>query len=132
MEPMNFFADVRDGKAELYGPTQTPARSRTEIAKALNIFEDNVSIGMSRQGGGFGGRLMTGYSVEAAMISSIAKAPVQVIWTREDDMQGGFYRPTGMDRFRAALTNNNQLDAWLFIAPASNQPQSSPDNSFAA
>ncbi len=132
MEPMNFFADVRDGKAELYGPTQTPARSRTEVAKALNIFEDNVTLGMSRQGGGFGRRLMTDYSVEAAMISSIAKAPVQVIWTREDDMQGGFYRPTGMYRYRAAITDNNELDAWYLIAAASNQPNASRENSFPA
>ena len=132
MEPMNFFADVRDGKADLYGPTQTPARSRTAIAKALNIFEDNVNIGMSRQGGGFGRRLMTDYSVEAAMISSIAKAPVQVIWTREDDMQGGFYRPTGMYRYRAAITENNELDAWYLIAAASNQPNASRENSFPA
>jgi isoquinoline 1-oxidoreductase beta subunit len=132
MEPMNFFADVRDGKAELFGPTQTPARSRTEVAKALNIFEDNVTIGMSRQGGGFGRRLMTDYSVEAAMISSIAKAPVQVIWTREDDMQGGFYRPTGMYRYRAAITDNGELDAWYLIAAASNQPNASRENSFPA
>ncbi len=132
MEPMNFFADVKDGKAEVYGPTQTPARTRTEIAKALNIFEDNVTVGMSRQGGGFGRRLQADYSVEAAMISSIAKAPVQVIWTREDDMQGGFYRPTGMYRYRAAITDNNELDAWYLIAAASNQPNASRENSFPA
>src|SRR5258706_12444188 len=132
MEPMNFFADVRDGKAELYGPSQTPARSRTEVAKALNIFEDNVTLGMSRQGGGFGRRLMTDYSVEGASISSIAKAPEQVIWTREDDMQGGFYRPTCIYRYRAPLNNNNELDAWYLIAAASNQPNASRENSFPA
>ncbi len=132
MEPMNFFADVRDGKAELYGPTQTPARTRTEVARALNIFEENVTVGMSRQGGGFGRRLQADYSVEAAMISSIAKAPVQVIWTREDDMQGGFYRPTGMYRYRAAISEKGELDAWYLIAAASNQPNASRENSFPA
>ena len=132
MEPMNFFADVKDGKAELFGPTQTPARTRTEVARALNIFEENVSVGMSRQGGGFGRRLQADYSVEAAMISFIAKAPVQVIWTREDDMQGGFYRPTGMYRYRAAINDKNELDAWYLIAAASNQPNASRENSFPA
>src|SRR5260221_11913704 len=121
MESMNFFADVRDGKAELYCPSQTPARSLTEVAKALNIFEDNVTVGMSRQGGGFGRRLMTDYSVEAAMISSIAKAPVQVIWTREDDMQGGFYRPTGMYRYRAGIPDKSEVEPWDHTVPAANK-----------
>ena len=66
------------------------------------------------------------------MISSIAKAPVQVIWTREDDMQGGFYRPTGMYRYRAAINDKGELDGWYLIAAASNQPNASRENSFPA
>lgn len=134
MEPMNFFAHVKDdGSVYMTGPTQTPARTRVDVAKALNIPEDKVFVGMTRQGGGFGRRLQADYSLEAAMISSLAKAPVQVIWTREDDQQGGYYRPMGMYRYRAAIDSNNEFAAWYLIAVGVNQPNgASRENAFPA
>ncbi len=111
MEPLNFFADVRDGKAELYGPTQVPDQLRNDVAEKLGISKDNIMVGVPRQGGGFGRKLMTDNGVEAALISAAAKSPVQVQWTREDDMQNDFYRPAEMYRYRAALTANELL-AW--------------------
>ena len=109
MEPLNFFADVRDGKAELYGPTQVPAQVKTEVSKLLGIPEQNIIINTPRQGGGFGRKLMTDNGVEAALISAAAKSPVQVQWTREDDMQNDFYRPAEMYRYRAALSTDKLL-----------------------
>jgi isoquinoline 1-oxidoreductase beta subunit len=132
MEPMNFYADVREDKIEVHGPTQTPQRTRGEVAKALGVAEDKVFVGMTRQGGGFGRRLQADYSVEAAMVSSLAKAPVQVMWTREDDQQGGFYRPMGMYRYRAAIDANKELAAWYLIAVGVNQANASRENSFPA
>jgi isoquinoline 1-oxidoreductase beta subunit len=132
MEPMNFYADVRDDKIEVHGPTQTPARTRTDVAKALGVPEEKVFVGMTRQGGGFGRRLQSDYSVEAAMVSSLAKSPVQVIWTREDDQQGGFYRPMGMYRYRAAIDANKELAAWYLIAVGVNQGNAARENSFPA
>lgn len=132
MEPMNFFADVREDKVEMIGPTQTPARTRTDVAKALTLPEDKVFVGMTRQGGGFGRRLQSDYAVEAAMVSSLAKVPVQVMWTREDDQQGGFYRPMGMYRYRAAIDANKELAAWYLIAVGVNQGNASRENSFPA
>lgn len=133
MEPMNFFADVREDKVEVYGSIQTPARARGEIAKALNISEDKIFVGMSpRMGGGFGRRLQADYAVEAAMVSHLAKAPVQVIWTREDDMEGGYYRPMGMYRYRAAINDKGELDAWYLIAAGANQGNATRENSFPA
>jgi isoquinoline 1-oxidoreductase beta subunit len=112
MEPINFFADVKDGKAELYGPTQVPANMRQQVAKALNIAPENVSIGMPRQGGGFGRKLRPDNGVEAALISAAAKAPIQLMWTREDDIQGDYYRPASMSKYRAVISADNQLVAW--------------------
>lgn len=109
MEPLNFFADVRDGKVELFGPTQVPEQVRNEVAQKLNIPADNITIRMPRQGGGFGRKLMPDNGVEAALISAAAKCPVQVQWTREDDMQNDFYRPAEMYRYRAALSDNELL-----------------------
>lgn len=129
MEPINFFADVRDGKADLYGPTQVPARVKTDVAKALGISEDNITLGIPRQGGGFGRKLQSDNAVEAAMISSIAKAPVQMLWTREDDMQGDFYRPNGMFHYKAGIGDSNELESWYEIAVGVNARRpNSPDN----
>jgi isoquinoline 1-oxidoreductase beta subunit len=109
MEPMNFFAHVRADGVELVGPTQTPDRARMEVAKMLNMFPDNVTVELTRLGGGFGRRLQADYALEAAELSSLIKAPVKVIWTREDDLGGGSYRPAVRYRFDAALDSNNNL-----------------------
>jgi isoquinoline 1-oxidoreductase subunit beta len=111
MEPLNFYADVRDGKAELYGPTQVPQNLVATVARELNIPAANISLGLPRQGGGFGRKLRPDNGVEAALISQAAQCPVQVQWTREDDMQNDFYRASGMFRFKAAIKDGN-LEAW--------------------
>lgn len=109
MEPMNFFAHVRPDGVELVGPTQTPGRARTDTAKLLGIPEEKITLQITRLGGGFGRRLKSDYATEAAELSSIIKAPVKVIWTKEDDMQGGSYRPAVRYRFEAALDASENL-----------------------
>lgn len=111
MEPLNFYADVRDGKAELYGPTQVPQNLVSSVARELNIPVANITLGLPRQGGGFGRKLRPDNGIEAALISQAAQCPVQVQWTREDDMQNDFYRASGMFRFKAAIKDGN-LEAW--------------------
>ncbi len=111
MEPLNFFANVQDGKVDLFGPTQVPAQLKSNVAKELGIPEQNITVGSPRQGGGFGRKLMADNGLEAALVSAAAKCPVQVQWTREDDMQNDFYRPAEMYRFIAALSADKLL-AW--------------------
>lgn len=103
MEPGNFFANVTADKVELSGPAQAPERFRGEVAKLLGRDESTVTIGLTRMGGGFGRRLRGDFVLEAAEISSLAKAPVQHVYTREDDMTAGIYRPACMYKFRAAI-----------------------------
>lgn len=103
MEPMNFFADVRPDGVELIGPIQTPERARADVAKLLNIAPEKVTLELTRLGGGFGRRLYGDYVLEAAELSSIVKKPIKLVWTREDDMTGGTYRPAVRYRFEAAL-----------------------------
>lgn len=113
MEPMNFFAHVKADGAELYGPIQTPERARTRIAELLKLPEEKISVMMTRMGGGFGRRLMTDFVEEAAMVSRLAgNIPVNVIWSREDDMTGGYYRPMYSYRYKAALDKDNKLIGW--------------------
>jgi isoquinoline 1-oxidoreductase beta subunit len=112
MEPMNFFAHVRPDGVELVGPTQTPGRARTEVSKLLNIPEDKITLQLTRLGGGFGRRLYNDFTVEAAELSSIIKAPVKLIWTKEDDMTAGTYRPAVRYRFEAALDSSGNLTGY--------------------
>ncbi len=109
MEPMNFFADVRPDRVELVGPTQTPASARTATAKLLNIAPEKITLEITRLGGGFGRRLKYDFALEAAELSSIIKKPVKVIWSREDDMMGGSYRPAARYRFEAALDSKGNM-----------------------
>jgi isoquinoline 1-oxidoreductase beta subunit len=132
MEPINFFADVKDGKAELYGPTQVPAKMRSDVAKALGIPEANITLGMPRQGGGFGRKLQPDNGVEAALISAAAKAPVQMLWLREDDIQGDFYRAPATYKYRAVIGANNEISAWHVNAVSLKGGGSSVPNGFPA
>ncbi len=109
MEPMNFFAHVREDGVELVGPTQTPDRAKGEVAKLTGFAPEKVTVEITRQGGGFGRRLAADFVVEAAHVSKLMKAPVKVMWTREDDMTGGTYRPAVRYRFEAALDKAGQM-----------------------
>jgi isoquinoline 1-oxidoreductase beta subunit len=103
MEPMNFFADVKDGKAELVGPIQTPAGTQHYVSEKLGIPKENVSVMLTRMGGGFGRRLIGDFSMEAAEISNAIKKPVKLIYTREDDVLAGQYRPAIKYRIAASV-----------------------------
>lgn len=109
LEPMNFFAHVTEDKAELAGPIQTPEFMEKTVAARLGLPLEKIDIQMTRQGGGFGRRLYGHFVVEAAVISQKMKAPVKLVYTREDDMTFGSYRPAYHATYRAALDANNNL-----------------------
>ncbi|MFT5264339.1 MAG: isoquinoline 1-oxidoreductase beta subunit [Polaribacter sp.] len=103
LEPMNFYANVTPEKVELVGPIQTPAWTQGRVAKLLERDPSEVTIDMTRMGGGFGRRLYGDFTLEAAEISSLAKVPVQLMFSREDDMTAGTYRPASKYKFRASV-----------------------------
>jgi isoquinoline 1-oxidoreductase beta subunit len=112
MEPMNFFADVTDDMAVLNGPIQTPEFMEKSVAARLGMPLEKVDIQMTRMGGGFGRRLYGHYLTEAGAISQQMKAPIKLIYTREDDMTMGIYRPAYHAFYKAALDENNNLIAF--------------------
>jgi isoquinoline 1-oxidoreductase beta subunit len=112
MEPMNFFAHVTDEKALLVGPLQAPAWIEPTLVKLLNLPPEKIEIQMTRMGGGFGRRAYGHYISEAALISRKVKAPVKLIYTREDDMTYGIYRPMYTATYRAALDADKNLIAF--------------------
>ena len=122
MEPMNFFADVSEEKAELIGPLQKPELTEQTLSARLGMPLDKIDIKMTRLGGGYGRRSYAHWLVEAALISQKVKAPIMLIYSREDDMTDGIYRPAYHAKFRAGLDLNNNLIA--FHVKAGGIPQS--------
>ena len=111
MEPMNTFADVSNGTVRIVGPVQAPGLIELTIADRLDIPVENIEIEMSRMGGGFGRRAYSSYMVEAALISQQVNAPVKLMYSREDDMKNGIYRPSYQAIYRAALDKDNNVTA---------------------
>jgi len=111
MEPMNAFAHVEGDKVWIAGPLQAPGMIEPTISSRLDIPVENIEIEMTRMGGGFGRRAYSHYMVEAALISQEIDAPVKLIYTREDDMSNGIYRPAYEATYRAALDEQNNLIA---------------------
>jgi isoquinoline 1-oxidoreductase beta subunit len=112
MEPMNFFAHVTNEKADLAGPMQKAELTERTLAARLGIPVEKIDIQLTRLGGGFGRRSYAHWLIEAALISQKINAPVKLIYTREDDMTSGIYRPTYTAKYRAALDANKNLIAF--------------------
>lgn len=112
MEPMNFFADVTADNALLIGPLQKPELTEQTLAARLGLPLDKIDIQMTRLGGGFGRRSYAHWLLEAALISQKVNAPVKLIYSREDDMTAGIYRPMYSAYYRAALDADNKLIAF--------------------
>jgi isoquinoline 1-oxidoreductase beta subunit len=112
MEPMNCTADVRADRAEIWAPTQSPDWILGVVAQTLGLPAKQVVVHTTLMGGGFGRRYQTDFGVEAAQVSRAAGKPIQVVWTREDDMAHDFYRPASCHHLGAAFDDKGQPAAW--------------------
>ncbi len=111
MEPMNAFAHVTGDSVKIAAPLQIPGSILPTVAASLGVAVENIEMDITRMGGGFGRRAYAHYVVEAALISQQMEAPVKLIYSREDDMTHGIYRPTYRATYRAAIDANNNLTA---------------------
>ena len=116
MEPMNYIADVKADRCEVWGPTQVPGSVRRHALSITGLPADKISVRMTRVGGGFGRRLSADYAAEAILLSKKLGKPVQVVWTREDDMKNDLYRPAGMYKFKGSLDEQGKLSSWQLNA----------------
>ncbi len=112
MEPVNCFAYVTPEKADIYGPIQAPEFTMQALIARLGLPKEKIHIRLARMGGGFGQRAYGHHLVEAAVISQKLNAPIKLVYTREDDMSYGIYRPTYTATYKAALDKDNNLIAF--------------------
>ena len=124
MEPMNCVADVRPDRCEIWAPHQAPDWARNEVAGALGMTPEQVTVHTTLLGGGFGRRFLPEELIEAAQVSRLAGVPVKLVFTREDDMQRDWYRPMSVHRMAGGVNARGDVTGWLHrvVAPSiSNQ-----------
>jgi len=119
MEPMTCTAHVRSDSCDIWVPTQNQTRAQEVAAELTGLPREQVRVHTTFLGGGFGRRLESDFVSEAVRVSKAAGAPVKVIWSREDDVQHGFYRPAAYNRFAAAFDATGSPVAWThrIVAP---------------
>ena len=112
MEPMNCTAQVKDGKVDIWVPTQVPQMARAMAAKAAGVKEDHVNIHVTLLGGGFGRRLDVDFVGQAVQVAKACEGkPVQLSWSREEDMTHDFYRPMSLAKFQASLDGTGEVSS---------------------
>jgi isoquinoline 1-oxidoreductase beta subunit len=113
MEPPSALARFRDGKCEVWCGVQNPQATVDEIAVRLGLDPKNVVVHCTLLGGGFGRKSKPDYAIEAALLAKdLGDVPVQVVWTREDDIRHGYYHTVSVERLEAALDAGGRPLAW--------------------
>ncbi len=112
MEPQNATAWFHDGGLEVWAPTQVPMPARQEAAQAAGLPLEKVTLHVTFLGGGFGRRLVSDFVREAVEVAKAFSVPVQLLWTREDDLAHDFYRPPSVHRLQAWLDGQGQVLRW--------------------
>jgi len=127
VETMNCVADVQADRCIIWTPTQAPNSLQEEVAKFLGLAPEKVEVNVTLIGGGFGRRLAVDYALEAAEVSRAIKAPVQVLWTRTDDMRHGHFQAASAHRLSAGFDSTDTLVAWRHTKAGSPHNLKLPD-----
>ena len=112
MEPLNATAEVSNGQCEIWVGCQNPLGFRKAVAEALSVDEEKVTLHNQLMGGGFGRKSRPDYAIQAAQIAKAVGRPIQLIWSREEDIRQDFYRPAIQSRFKGGIDENGKLLAW--------------------
>lgn len=126
MEPINATAQVQDGKCEVWIGCQNPLGFRDAVAEALGFEAENVTVHNHFMGGGFGRKANPDYAIQAALVAAQVQKPVQLIWSREEDIRQDYYRPAVRSRFRAAIDANGDVASWENTYVDKHEPAEAP------
>jgi isoquinoline 1-oxidoreductase beta subunit len=113
MEVPNATAWFQGDQIEVWAPVQDPQTARSELSHFFEIPIENITVNVTFLGGGFGRKSKSDFVVEAVAISKKINAPVQVVWTREDDIQHSFYHATSAQYLKGSIDNNGKVTGWL-------------------
>ncbi|MCC2615620.1 molybdopterin-dependent oxidoreductase [Aestuariibacter halophilus] len=113
MEPPAATAVVSEKHCEIWACTQTPQSTQQNVAQALGLQPEQVKVNVTLLGGGFGRKSKPDFSVEAALLARHTGKPVKVVWSREDDIQHGYYHAASAQRFEAAVNKDGSVVGWL-------------------
>ena len=113
MEVPNALAWVHDGKCDVWAPVQDPQTVQAEIAHFFGFALEDITINVMMLGGAFGRKSKSDFVVEAVALSQKIKAPVQVVWTREDDIQHSFYHAQNAQYLKGSLDEKGKVTGWL-------------------
>ena len=112
MEPLNATAEISNGQCEIWVGCQNPLGFRKAVAEALSVDEEKVTLHNQLMGGGFGRKSLPDYAIQAAQIAKAVGRPIQLIWSREEDIRQDFYRPAIQSRFKGGIDESGKLLAW--------------------
>ncbi|MBO6563114.1 MAG: xanthine dehydrogenase family protein molybdopterin-binding subunit [Pseudomonadales bacterium] len=126
MEPLNATVEIKDGKADVWVGCQNPLGFRHAVADATGIDVEMVTLHNQLMGGGFGRKAISDCTIQAAQIAKAVGKPVQLVWSREEDVRQDFYRPAVQSRFRAALNDAGELLAWQNTYVDKHEPVEAP------
>jgi isoquinoline 1-oxidoreductase beta subunit len=118
MEPPVAVANVTAGRCEVWTCIQAPQEAREQVAKALGLAIENITVNVTLLGGGFGRKSKPDYVVEAALLSRAMGKPVKLTWTREDDITNDYFHAVSMEHFEAALDSAGKVTGWLHRSAA--------------
>src|SRR4051794_12360053 len=113
MEPPAAVAEFKNGKVEIWAATQNPQAVQDTVAKALNIGKDDVICHVTLLGGGFGRKSKPDYVAEAALLSKQVGKPVQIVWSREDDVHFDYFHSPAAMYLKAGVGQKGMPTAWL-------------------
>jgi isoquinoline 1-oxidoreductase beta subunit len=112
MEPLNATAEINNDHCTIWVGCQNPLGFRKAVAEALSLDEDKVTLHNQLMGGGFGRKSLPDYAIQAAQIAKAVGRPIQLIWSREEDIRQDFYRPAIQSRFKGGIDESGKLLAW--------------------
>ena len=112
MEPPAATAHYHDGIFDIWACTQTPQSAQGTVAQITGVAAENININVTLLGGGFGRKSKPDFVVEAAILSKQLNVPIKLVWTREDEIQNGYYHAVSYQKLAAGIDENGQVSAW--------------------